>query len=652
MLNCLPSRYRFLDLIIALGGTLTFLVDLGLDVWAAVQYYRAGDLAWAALQLSFYGLSSVALQFLSWGWLWVDRQDRLKCRQGGQEDRGEHGENGTPHGKCCLELQPYNSPPGQGTEGGASNKTGDSRVINGLNGFQAPALVDSAAAGGDMGDHTPDTVPTPGRGDGGMLDIPDSECPDRGDGSILDIPDSECPDRGDGSILDIPDSECPDRGDGSILDIPDSECPDRENFAMLHTPQSASPDSRNGAMLPTPDCPDAQPWLPAEAYKVEWPGQQAVPQCPEDQSAWRDIYRNEISQGNSEIQNSLLTSRLDNFYTSRPLYCHSLATILHILQLGYPLRCIHSLEVGVAAYRSKVGSTLSKQYQEDAYLVTHDISMMRLIETFLENTPQLILLLYIMLQRGIIQTFQYLGISVSFISISWAILDYHQSLRFFLKDKQKLDFLSSLVYFLWNILLIFSRIICITLFTSVFHLWITLHYFLLWAVFFLWAGLQKTDFMKHTLFEYFYRAIVAGVLYFSWFNISEGKTIYRCIFYYVFIMSDNTILLLSWKYLGYSTVLDAYELTIFLVVGLALFIGLAVRVLYYVYLHPNVSTDTKECYDEPDGSRNGEISNKSLLVYKVPAAPKHPRMLQTWKQMFLEMELTRGATLCQGGHTW
>ncbi|CAH2221797.1 XK-related 8 [Pelobates cultripes] len=587
MPSCLPSRYRFLDLIFALGGTLTFLVDLGLDVWAAVQYYRAGDLAWAALLLSFYGLSSVALQFLSWGWLWVDRQDRLKGRQGGQEDRGEHGENGTPHGKCCLELQPYNSPPGEGTKGAASNKTGDSGVINGLNGCQAPALVDSpAAAGGDMDDHTPDTVPTPGRGHGAMLDIPDSECSDRGHGAMLDIPDSECSDRG------------------------------------------------HGAILPTPICPAAQPWLPGEAHRDEGPGQQAVTQCPEDQSTWRDISCNEIGQGNGEIQDSRLTCRLDNFYTSRPLYCLSLATILHILQLGYPLRCIHSLEVGVAAYRSKVGSTLSKQYQEDAYLVTHDISMMRLIETFLENTPQLILLLYILLQRRIIQTFQYFGISVSFISISWAILDYHQSLRFFLKDKQKLDFLSSLVYFLWNILLIFSRITCITLFTSVFHLWITLHYFLLWAVFFLWAGLQKTDFMKHTLFEYFYRAIVAGVLYFSWFNISEGKTIYRCIFYYVFIMSDNIILLLSWKYLGYSTVLDAYELTIFLVVGLALFIGLAVRVLYYVYLHPNVSTETKECYDEPDGRRKGEISNKSLLVYQVPLAPKHPRMLQTWNSCF------------------
>ncbi|XP_073521077.1 XK-related protein 8 isoform X2 [Phyllobates terribilis] len=88
--------------------------------------------------------------------------------------------------------------------------------------------------------------------------------------------------------------------------------------------------------------------------------------------------------------------------TSRFILRPSCLTVLHLLQLGYPLRCIHSLEVGIAAYRNPK----DKKFKDYAYFLTHDISMMRLVETFLENTPQLILVLYIIIQREVIQPFQ------------------------------------------------------------------------------------------------------------------------------------------------------------------------------------------------------------------------------------------------------
>ncbi|KAM5181632.1 XK-related protein 8 [Mantella aurantiaca] len=295
-------------------------------------------------------------------------------------------------------------------------------------------------------------------------------------------------------------------------------------------------------------------------------------------------------------------SFISHFYTSRIWLWPSCLPLLHILHLGYPLRCLHSLEVGIAAYRSSESSPKFSLYQEYAYFLTHDISMMRLVETFLENTPQLIFLLYNIIQRETIHLFQYFGIAISFICISWAILDYHQSLRLFLKDKEKLNILSSIIYFLWNFCLISSRIMCITLFTVTFHWMIALHFIGVWFVFFLWTWLQKTNFMKSNLLEPFYRATVAGILYFSWFNIADGRTFYRCIIYHIFITTDSMLLLCSWKFLSFPSCLDKYESFIIWAAVLLTGLGLVVRLVYYKFVHPNVIREAKSNYDEPDSS--------------------------------------------------
>ncbi|XP_018422384.1 PREDICTED: XK-related protein 8 [Nanorana parkeri] len=301
-------------------------------------------------------------------------------------------------------------------------------------------------------------------------------------------------------------------------------------------------------------------------------------------------------------QDAEYTPFLSDFYTSKIWQTRSCLTILHILHFGYPFRCLHSLEVGIAAYRSSESSSKFNLYQEYAYFLTHDLSMMRLIETFLENTPQLILVLYVIIQRETIYLFQYFSIGISFICISWAILDYHQSLRLFLKDKEKLNFSSSIIYFVWNFFLISSRIMCITLFTLTFHWMTVLHFVGVWLGFFLWVCLQKTDFMKSRCLEPFYRATVAAILYFSWFNIADGRTVYRCIIYHVFITIDSALLLLSWMYLRVPSILDQYESAVIGITVLFTVLGLLLRVVYYKWVHPNVTKE--KYYDQPDGIRD------------------------------------------------
>ncbi|KAH0617649.1 hypothetical protein JD844_016100 [Phrynosoma platyrhinos] len=66
-----------------------------------------------------------------------------------------------------------------------------------------------------------------------------------------------------------------------------------------------------------------------------------------------------------------------------------------------------------------------------------DISMLRLFKTYLESTPQLILQIYILMASDNRIFSQYVSISVSFISISCATVDYQIALRKSLLDKNK-----------------------------------------------------------------------------------------------------------------------------------------------------------------------------------------------------------------------
>lgn len=62
-----------------------------------------------------------------------------------------------------------------------------------------------------------------------------------------------------------------------------------------------------------------------------------------------------------------------------------------------PHRCLHALKVG---WRVCWAKAQEEDEQRHMAFLSHDISMLRLFETFLENTPQLTLLLYIILQTN------------------------------------------------------------------------------------------------------------------------------------------------------------------------------------------------------------------------------------------------------------
>ncbi|XP_047014778.1 XK-related protein 8.3 isoform X2 [Ictalurus punctatus] len=205
-----------------------------------------------------------------------------------------------------------------------------------------------------------------------------------------------------------------------------------------------------------------------------------------------------------------------------------LTCFLHVFQLGFFFRHVSAIWQGFCVWwRGEQGS-------EYAAYLTHDLSMLRLIETFCESIPQLALMIYIMIHSNHARTIQYVSAVASTISVAWMVVDYHRALRFFLPEKTKQTWLSSAVYFLWNLLLIGPRVVCVSLFTSVLSCYVFVHFLSLWLVFVLWASLQDTKFMDSKAGEWLYRATVGVIWYFSWFNVVEGllvKMLYYCCFH-------------------------------------------------------------------------------------------------------------------------
>lgn len=80
--------------------------------------------------------------------------------------------------------------------------------------------------------------------------------------------------------------------------------------------------------------------------------------------------------------------------------CHAPVLISHSCVCQHALRHISAIRQGFRVWwRKEEGS-------EYAVYLTHDLSMLRLIETFCESAPQLTLMIYVMLRTNKARTVQ------------------------------------------------------------------------------------------------------------------------------------------------------------------------------------------------------------------------------------------------------
>ncbi|XP_021230821.1 XK-related protein 8 isoform X1 [Numida meleagris] len=182
------------------------------------------------------------------------------------------------------------------------------------------------------------------------------------------------------------------------------------------------------------------------------------------------------------------------------------------------------------------------------------------------------------------------------------------------RDKYEMGWGSSVVYFLWNLFLLCPRILALALFALLWPYAVAVHFPLVWLAMFLWVTLQGTDFMESPGPEQLYRAVVAVILYFSWFNVAPGRTLHRTIIYHGFILVDSTLLTLAWLWGRPPEEQRPYLVPVLCAALLCYLLGLLLRVAYYGWLHPNVRARPRSSCDEVDaeGRAEGVVEFRSI----------------------------------------
>ncbi|KAL3984131.1 tripartite motif-containing protein 16 [Sarotherodon galilaeus] len=324
-------------------------------------------------------------------------------------------------------------------------------------------------------------------------------------------------------------------------------------------------------------------------------------------------------------------------------------TILHVCQLGVYLRHAGVLEMAVRSMYNRLpdpekGASMPEEQKPKTEHITvsltHDLSMLRIIETFSESAPQLTLMLTIILQTGHPDPVTVLKGVGSASAIAFAVTTYHRSLRSFLPDKEKQQISSSVIYFIWNLVLISSRLTALALFASVLPCFIFAHFICSWLVLFFFAWRSKMNFMESSCGEWLYRATVGLIWYFNWFSVAEGKTRYRTALYHGYILTDICILCAVWCW-KMSTdppdfVIDPMHALITAACVVAVYVlGLILKAIYYKVFHPNLDKNKiKGTSTEQQPVNEPNVDDEpDAYMFRAKAAPSPPPQPRCNKRM-------------------
>uniref|UniRef100_A0A8C7RH33 XK-related protein n=1 Tax=Oncorhynchus mykiss TaxID=8022 RepID=A0A8C7RH33_ONCMY len=273
---------------------------------------------------------------------------------------------------------------------------------------------------------------------------------------------------------------------------------------------------------------------------------------------------------------------------------------IHILQLGQVWRYIRTLYLGIQSHRMKELKEAQRRFYWAMMFEYADVNMLRLLETFLESAPQLVLQLCIMIQQNRAETLQCISSLGSLLSLSWVLASYHKLLRDSRDDQRSLSYRGALLHLLWRLFTISSRVLSLALFASLFHLYFGIFVVLHWCGMALWVVHGGTDFCMSRWEEVLFNMVVGIVYIFCWFNVKEGHTRGRMVAYYSVVLAENTLLTGLWYVYRDHADTDNYAVPALCGVYLSFAGGVLVMLLYYGLLHPSHThpTPASTCCDE------------------------------------------------------
>ncbi|KPP73316.1 XK-related protein 9-like [Scleropages formosus] len=269
------------------------------------------------------------------------------------------------------------------------------------------------------------------------------------------------------------------------------------------------------------------------------------------------------------------------------------AVVLHLLQLGIFIRYYRLLRKAVrTVWVCSPSVRDDTELHCDLFAKATDLSMLRLFETFLESTPQLILQLYIILD---------VCITGSFFNIAWSTVDYRRCFRRSLPDVSEMPWgLPTVVYLSYKLLTVSGRVLALSLLV-VLHTYYVFALAFVWLLGVIWTYREETDFCTSKHLEKLYRAVVGVILIFTFFNIKGQNSKLQMLVYYVACATQNLLIPVMFFCLEPGAAKSDFFWPVAGVIFTSTILGLLLLCLFYKFLHRKTEAPVA---DEVDGLRN------------------------------------------------
>ncbi|CAO2578268.1 XK-related protein 7 [Lemmus lemmus] len=262
-----------------------------------------------------------------------------------------------------------------------------------------------------------------------------------------------------------------------------------------------------------------------------------------------------------------------------------LQTLVHLLQLGQVWRYLRALYLGLQSRWR--GERLRRHFYWRMLFESADVSMLRLLETFLRSAPQLVLQLSLLVYHNREpDLLTALSISASLVSLAWTLASYQKVLRDSRDDKRPLSYKGAVAQVLWHLFTIAARTLAFALFASVYKLYFGIFIVAHWCIMTFWVIQGETDFCMSKWEEIIYNMVVGIIYIFCWFNVKEGRSRRRVTLYYCIVLLENAALTGFW-YSSRNFSPDFYSLILVCVVASSFALGIFFMCVYYCLLHPN-----------------------------------------------------------------
>ena len=248
-----------------------------------------------------------------------------------------------------------------------------------------------------------------------------------------------------------------------------------------------------------------------------------------------------------------------------------------------------------------------------------DSAYLALIESFIQDAPQLILQLYILLSRhpddlvNVETALAQLGsVLLSLLSLSLSLVSYAQASRWADPNVPQMTPLAVLVQWLWRLFMLSGRMFVFCMFLTVclneFFVFLGFHYLLmlLWILFMRSNFCGSIDGVRRPVSELVYNVVMAFILVFDIVNIKEGPTRLKNLLYYSLITAEHGVLMYFWyrktssnlagldtaTHLPWSHSARYHMVSLAMVPALEC-CGLVFLFIYYTKLHPAGSMPDK-----------------------------------------------------------